>query len=227
MTRREFGLSAGAISMAAQTCTGAKPRTAIDQNPIRRRGTGLRAFDPARTSPGLTLITPMNGEGTVYLIDLNGKPVHVWRMQHRPGLYGYLTGRGTLLYNGKIPNDTFLGRAPFMGGAVLEADWNGRVLWEIRDVHHHHDARLLKNGNVILMCATELAPEIARKVQGGRPGTEANGKIWADYLLELTRDGKTVWEWRTWEHLDPAEFPITAPQNDRSEWTHGNAVTEL
>ncbi len=54
-----------------------------------------------------------------------------------------------------------------------------------------------------------------------------NGKIWADYLLEVTKEGRTVWEWRTWEHLDPAEYPITFKENVRSEWTHGNAVVEL
>ena len=43
----------------------------------------------------------------------------------------------------------------------------------------------------------------------------------------MTKEGNAVWEWRVWEHLDPAEFPITAPQNEQSEWTHGDAVSEL
>ena len=199
----------------------------IDQNPIRRRGTGLRALDPARTSPGLTLFSPMDGSGIVYLIDLAGNVVQTWKMPYPPGLYGYLTEKGTLFYNGQIPNDSFLGQAPFKGGAALEADWNGKVLWEVRHPNHHHDGRLLRNGNVLLVCATELPDKIARKVQGGRPGTEEKGKIWADYLLEMTKDGRTVWEWRSWEHLDPAKDRITAIEDERSEWTHGNAVMEL
>jgi hypothetical protein len=84
----------------------------------------------------------------------------------------------------------------------------------------------LNNGNVLLLCAAELPAEIARQIQGGRPRTEVGGKIWADYLAELTRDGRIVWEWRTWDHLLPADYPITVPQNERSEWTHGNAVVE-
>jgi hypothetical protein len=148
-------------------------------------------------------------------------------MPYPPGLYGYLTQKGTLFYNGQIPNQTFIGRTPFRGGAVLEADWNGRILWELRHPNHHHDARLLKNGNVLLLCAKELPPDLVPKVRGGRPGTEVGGRIWADYLIEITKQGKAVWEWRVWDHLDPAEFPITAPQNERSEWTHGNAVSEL
>ena len=240
ITRRNFaGMCIGAAAACgtafdsvpqvrgAQSISSSTARTAIDQNPIRRRGTGFRALDASRASPGLTLFSPIEGDGMVYLIDLTGKIFHTWKMPYPPGLYGYLTEKGTLFYNGKIPNDTYLGKAPFKGGVALEADWNGKALWEVRHPNHHHDGRLLKNGNVLLLCATELSNDAARKVQGGRPGTEEKGKIWADYLVEMTKDGRTVWEWRSWEHLDPAKDVITAVQDERSEWTHGNAVMEL
>jgi hypothetical protein len=228
MTRREFGAGIlGSSYAVAQSAHGTQSRTAIDQNPVRRRGVGLRGVNAARASPGMTLFVPMNSGGTVYLIDLNGRLVHTWQMPHPPGLYGYLTERGTLLYNAKIPNETFLGKSPFMGGAVLEVDWNGRILWEVRNPNHHHDGRLLQNGNALLLCATELPEDAAARVQGGQQGTEVNGKIWADYLVEVTKEGRTVWEWRTWDHLDPAEYPISFSENVRSEWTHGNAVVEL
>lgn len=239
ITRRNFaGICMGAAVLggagpeaigqvgAASTANSPTRTTAVDQNTIRRRGTGLRALDVDRASPGLTLFAPAN-DGIVYLIDLHGTVVHTWRMPYPPGLYGYLTQTGTLFYNGQIPSETFLGKGPFKGGVALEADWNGKVLWEVRQPDHHHDGRLLKNGNVLLLCATELPDEVAKKVQGGRPGTEAKGKIWADYLVELTKDGRKVWEWRSWEHLDPAKDVITAVQDNRSEWTHGNAITEL
>jgi hypothetical protein len=238
-TRRDFvgaaiGASVGAevlrpISQvySAQTAAGSTRTTGIDQNPIRRRGTGLRALDANRASAGLTLFSPMESDGIVYLISLDGKVVHTWKMPYPPGLYGYLTDKGTLFYNGKIPNDTFLGKAPFKGGVTLEADWAGKVLWEVRHPNHHHDGRLLRNGNILLLCATELPDDVAKKVQGGRQGTEENGKIWADYLVEMTKDGRMVWEWRSWEHLDPAKDTITAIQDERSEWTHGNAIAEL
>jgi len=202
------------------------PIATVDQNPIRRRGTGLRALDMKRASPGFTMFAPA-GEQVVYLIDLHGTVVHTWKMPYPPGLYGYLTEKGTLFYNGKIPNENFLGNSPFKGGVALEADWSGKIVWEVRQRDHHHDGRLLKNGNVLLLCATELPDEVAKRVSGGRPGTEVKGKIWADYLVELTKDGRKVWEWRAWEHLDPARDVITAIQDNRSEWTHGNAIIEL
>jgi hypothetical protein len=229
LSRRQLGLSAfaAAVPQAPQPGNALPAGAVIDQNPIRRRGVGLRCLDRSRTSPGFTLFSPMNDAGTVYLIDLAGNVAHEWRMPYPPGQYGYLTEHGTLFYNGKIPNDTFLGRSPFMGGVALEADWNGRVVWEVRQPNHHHDARLLKNGNVLFLCAADLPANMTAKIRGGRSGTEVNGKMWSDYLLEVSRDGRTTWKWRTWEQLDPAEYPIAFPENLRAEWTHGNAIVEL
>jgi len=225
-----FGASvAGAVGSlvadgAAQENRAATP---VDQNPIRRRGVGLRGLDEQLAFPGYTLFAPMGGK-QVHLIDLRGNVVHSWNLPYQPGLYGYLTDRGTLLYNGQIPNDTHLGKSPFMGGSVMEVDWNGKTLWEVRRPDHHHDARLLKSGNVIVLCGAELPDEIAKRVRGGRAGTEAaGGKIWSDVLFEVTTSGQVVWEWRVWDHMDPSDYRITADQDTREEWTHANAVLEL
>jgi hypothetical protein len=154
-------------------------------------------------------------------------------MPYSPGLYGYLTERGTLFYNGKIPNATHIGRSPFRAGSALEMDWKGRLLWEVKHPDHHHDGMRLRNGNVLLICSTPLPDEIVRKVQGGRPGTEYdngeydNGKMNGDYLVEMTTKGEIVWEWRTWDHMDPADYPITAVQDNRDEWTHANGFFEM
>src|SRR5438309_2200073 len=53
-----------------------------------------------------------------------------------------------------------------------------------------------------------------------------DGKVYADYLLEVTTRGETVWEWRSWEHLD-FDTEIITLQDRREEWTHGNTVAEL
>ena len=228
ISRRDFFISTVGVSVAARSARG-PAQTAqmpVDQNPIRRRGTGLRALDEARASPGLTLFAPLGGK-TVYLIDLHGTVVHTWNLPYRPGVYGYITERGTLFYNGQIPNDTFLGKTPFMGGAAMEVDWNGKLLWEVRRPDHHHDGRLLRNGNIMLLCMRQLPDDIAKRVRGGRPGTEVDGKsIWADFLVEMTTGGKVVWEWRSWDHLDPEKDVLTEVQGVREEWTHANSVFE-
>jgi len=125
-------------------------------------------------------------------------------MPYPPGMSGYLTDRGTLFYNGRTPEQSFLSRFPFKGGAVLEADWNGKVLWEIRYPDHHHHGILLRNGNVLLHCLGQVPGDIARRVSGGmversmqsgayapRPDSEAD-KMYSDYLAEVTRAGQTA-----------------------------------
>jgi len=112
------------------------------------------------------------------------------------------------------------------GGVVLEADWNGKVLWELRHPDHHHVGILLRNGNVLMNCLGTVPAEIARQVKGGtedhnlpsalyapQPQEDA-GVMYADYLDELTPAGETVWEWRSWEHFDPVADGISEVQAD-------------
>jgi Arylsulfotransferase (ASST) len=213
---------------------------AVEQNTTKRRGVGLRALDPERASAGFTLFSPLVfGEGRVYLVDLHGTVVHTWNMPYPPGLSGYLTERGTLFYNGRTSEDSFLTRFPFKGGVVLEADWNGKVLWEVRHPDHHHHGILLRNGNVLLNCMGRVPDDIARRVTGGveedqfpsgqyAPRSQAEtGKMYSDYLAEVTPTGQTVWEWRTWEHLDPVADGISEIQAPRTLWAQGNSVLEL
>jgi hypothetical protein len=202
--------------------------TPVQQTVLKRAGLGLRAWDPDKACPGFTLFTPIGAQSTVYLIDLGGQLVHTWCMPY-PALYGYLTGRGTLVYNGRIdgPGDNFLSSSPWKGGVLLEVDWNGEVVWEVRHPDHHHDGIRLANGNALLLCAADVPCDIAQRVAGGRPGSEYKGRMYADYLVEMMTNGRCVWEWRSWQHLEPEEFPIVNPEDARSEWTQGNTVVEL
>ena len=178
----------------------------VDQNKIRRNGVGLRAYNPQKSFAGYTLFAPMNGDGTIYLINMNGKVVHRWRMPYSPGLYGHMLDNGNLLYSGKVLNDLdrFEHWGRWKGGAVLEVDWEGNVLWEILHPDHHHDARKLKNGNVLLLCLTTIPQELVTRIRGGIHNSEADGKIYGDYLVEITTTGQQVWEWKNFkfQHLN-------------------------
>lgn len=234
-----FGASA-AMTTSSVGSAGQALAAAVEQNAVRRRGVGLRAIDPKRASPGFTLFSPLFTENrSVHLVDLKGEIAHSWTLPYPPGLSGYLTERGTLFFNGRVAEDHFLSRFPFKGGVVLEADWNGKVLWEVRHPDHHHHGILLRNGNVLLHCMGQVPDDIARRVTGGmvehnmqsgsyaaRPEADA-GKMYSDYLAELTRDGETVWEWRTWEHFDPVTDGIAEVQAPRTLWAQGNSVEEL
>jgi len=239
MQRRMLLMGSAAIG-ASVAIGGSQAMPELEQNTLKRRGVGLRACEPKRAFAGFTLFAPHFVESrTVYLIDLQGEVVHTWNMPYPPGLSGYLTERGTLFFNGRTSEQSFLSRFPFKGGVVLEADWNGKVLWEVRHPDHHHHGILLRNGNVLLHCMGEVPEEIARRVKGGmaegnmqsgqyasRPVSEAD-KMYSDYLAEVTPAGHTVWEWRTWEYLDPVADGIAEVQAPRTLWAQGNSVEEL
>jgi hypothetical protein len=222
-------MSGLAIATAAPEASVSSAPPPIERLTIRRRGVGLRGYDPERAFAGFTLFSPLSSSNkTVYLVDMLGNVVHTWTMPYPPGQSGYLTERGTLFYNGQIPNESHVGQAPYRGGAALEMDWKGRILWEVNHPDHNHDGIRLKNGNVLLICQKPLPVDLVPKVRGGRPGSEYDdGKMDAPYLVEMTISGQIVWEWLSWEHLDPGQDTITADQDDRDVWTVANGVSEM
>jgi hypothetical protein len=201
----------------------------VEQIKGKRGLTGLRAHDSERSFNGYTLFAPQGSSGEMYLIDMQGHVAHQWNLPHVPGQHGYITDEGLLFVNGRTVEESerFISRQPWKSGVVFEVNWDGTLIWELFHPDHHHDGIPLRNGNVLLMCLARLPEEITHKVQGGRPGSEHESGMYADYLVEMTREGETVWEWHSWEHLDPAAHPITSIQDHRWEWTHGNAVAEM
>jgi hypothetical protein len=141
-----------------------------------------RRPDPDRAFQGYTLFTPMFGDGTVYLLDMGGEVVHTWRLPYRPGLYGYLLDDGRLFYSGKVMEDLerFEGWPRFKAGAALEVDWSSRVLWEVQHPDHHHDARRLRKGNVLLLCLRPVPDASRARIRGGVPDTETPAGIYGD-----------------------------------------------
>ena len=206
--------------------------TTPDIQPQTRRRiarTGLTANDPSLACPGYTLYAPMSGRGEVYLLDADGNVAHQWNMPYPPGLYGYLLPNGNLFYGGKVRDDggwdIFEGMKRFKGGAMLEADWDGNIVWEHRDPYHHHDARRTETGGCLYMTVERMDDAAAATIKGGQTGTDANG-MYADVLVEVDSNGNRIWEWHAAEHLDPERHVITF--NDlRDEWSHGNTVVPL
>ena len=192
---------------------------------IRRTSPELVAiYDPSKAYNGYTLFTPL-GAGNVWLIDMQGRFVHHWAMPYRPGDYGVMLTNGHLLYAGKIipgPLTEFGG----FGGVLLEADWDGTIVWEYEDPYLHHDFCRMDNGNTMVLRWVSVPGDIASRIRGGVPGTEREGVIWTDSFQEVTPSGDVVWEWLGYEHLDPA-VDIICPLCSRSEWTHANSCFVL
>ncbi len=207
---------------------GAVGGVAIDQNTLRRRGTGLLGVDSARTAGGLTLYCPIAGPGDIFLVDIDGQVVHKWVAPAPPGRHAKLLKNGNLFYQGKGST----GRSLFPlwdvyhGGRLMELDADAVVIREVGHELHHHDASLMANGNLLVGAVDRLSPDAARSVIGGIPGSEApDGSIWGDVVYEMTWDGEIVWRWEPADAFDPGELPLDE-HFSREHWPMCNSVEE-
>jgi hypothetical protein len=198
----------------------------VDQVTDRRRTTGLIAYDPERSAGGYTLVAPQTGGGNVYLVAIDGSIAHTWKMPQRPGRHAVILPNGNLGYNGNhtaTPN-LYPAWEMWHGGAFSEATPDGEIVWQHEDKRHHHDAQWLPNGDLLYTTAQVMPPEYAAKIEGGSHAHDlADGTQYGDVVLRVNRAGETVWEWKAWEHLDFAEFPIH-PIFDRYHWPMINGV---
>lgn len=182
--------------------------SAVDQATQRRRGTGLIAYDPARSFSGYTLIAPQTAGGRVFLIDSMGKVAHQWQLPVRPGRHAVILPNGNLGYNGSHPEspDRYAAWSMWHGGDFYEVTPAGQVVWRYQDPAHHHDAQWLPSGHLRYAACERVDEALARRVPGGSGA--ADTPMYADVIREVDRAGQLVWEWRAAEHLDPAHFPI-------------------
>ena len=127
------------------------------------------------------------------IIDMNGRIVHVWP-------HVRAVGRARLNRDGSL---VVIGT----DNLIKEYDWEGELRWfyrlEATEDFPHHDLIRLKNGTYLVL---------------------AHDKTTAtDYLQEVDRRGRVVWEWRSLEHLD--SFPEV--DRERQDPLHVNSIHEL
>ncbi|MEU8843824.1 aryl-sulfate sulfotransferase [Streptomyces roseus] len=200
----------------------------VEQNTLRRRGVGLIAHDPERSYGGYTLYTPITSAGEIHLVDIEGRTAHTWNSPHPPGRQAQILPNGNLFYAAKDTGSPTLFPIwdVYHGGIFQELAPDSTVLREARHPFHHHDATVLRNGNLLIAVVEPLAPADAARIRGGIPGSEApGGVVYGDVVYELTWEGEVVWRWAAIEHLDP-ERVVLNPHFARNHWPMANTVNE-
>lgn len=188
----------------------------------RNRPHGLVYRDPDRHEPGYTLFAAVRGQ-FANLLDDAGRVVHRW---HCPEgvVYARLLPNGNLMLRTQPPEEA--GGVEKIGGssaALLELDWDGKVLWELRDPMLHHDFLRLPNGNTLTLGWRKLPAAVSERVGGAHSHEEDPDVMWGDVVREVSPQGEPVSEWLSWEHLDP-ETDTICPLESRKEWTHANSI---
>lgn len=211
------------------------------------RPTGL-TYKDSHFFGGYTLLTPIGGDA-VYLLDEDGRVVHLWKTSgFQPG-YGYLLPGGNLLVRGTplIEEGVGIGQPAGKTDILLELDWESNEVWRWEHESFHHDMCRLPNGNTLVLIWEKLPEELSKRVKGslspekvkqvradddflsfilqgigvgGRPRIEG---ILADAVWEINPAGEPVHIWHSYEHLNP-EVDTLCPIDFPTSWTHLNAV---
>jgi len=217
----------------------------ISQNTV-----GVLSFDEFAISPGYNLIFPAP-QSNAYLLDNCGRVVNTWTdsTNIRPGNTIHLMDDGNLLIckrDANVAGDSIWAGG---GGEFVEIrDWDNNLVWSMtlnnESERFHHEAMPMPNGNVLAI-VWENKTEAEALAAGRNPALLPEGKVWPDYLLEVTPIGSdsftVAWEWHAWDHLvqdydstkanfgDPALNPGKIDLNyvtegGMADWLHFNAI---
>ena len=184
-----------------------------------------------KVDPSYILLSPyialnnFKGKGIVYLLDLLGRVIHKWETKHQV-FAALFKKNGNLVITNVVADN--LDQYPGGGksGCISELDWEGKVVWEYHNSHIHHDFEIMPNGNIVALMYERIPKDLARRIKGGIPGSECNGDMWSDAIIEIDRSKKIIWRWCAYKHLDFEEYRLNE-LTPRSELMHSNSIRYL
>ena len=164
--------------------------------------TELLLCDKERAFNGYTLF---GVGGRTYLLDMDGRVVHLWPIGTNP----HLLDNGNILDAGKDDPSGFQG--------FKEVDWDGKTVWEYTEKREgyapHHDwVRIFNkklNAPTTLYIANKSITREQAIAAGADPkkGPYRDGQM--DAVVEVDMQGNVVWEWCFFDHVvqdvDPAK----------------------
>ncbi len=210
--------------------------------------TGTTIYDPAKTWSGYTVLSPLSTQAAI-VIDMNGNVVKRWDGYNDSagGPARILPGGGIVAAAGVRPphqESLELVQRDFDGNVVWRFDHNqriqtddGKTIWSVRQ---HHDWQRED------FPAGYYSPDATPAVTGSKTLilTHTSHKVPAvadvtledDRLIEVSWDGKIVWEWIASAHIDELGFDEDAREAIRSgadfnarrgsyDWLHINSAT--
>ncbi|MFT8314356.1 MAG: aryl-sulfate sulfotransferase [Clostridium sp.] len=213
--------------------------------------TGVTIYNPKKAWSGYTIFQA--ADLGALLISMNGEEVKLWRN---------LRGFPNKLFPGGYVLGSTGERNPKYGFQdlidLVQVDWEGNVVWKFNKTEliedpgeesqwiarQHHDYQ--REGNPVGYYAPDLAPEVDKgntfilTHENVKNSVISDKVLLDDKIIEVTWDGKIVWEWRANEHFDEFGFdeaakttiykdPNIRPLGDNGvgDWLHINSISLL
>ena len=214
--------------------------------------TGATIYDPRKCWNGYTIFQASLFQARhigAVLIDMNGNVVNQWK-----GLDGFPS---KILPGGYIMGNTGM-RNPKYGSQdmldLVQVDWDGNIVWKfnkyerIKDprqkptwmARQHHDYQ--REGNPVGYYAPGMEPLVDRGntiilSHKNLKNSQISEKLLLDdTIIEVTGEGKIVWEWVCSDHFDEMGFSEEARnamarnpgmRGKAGDWMHMNSVSVL
>jgi hypothetical protein len=210
--------------------------------------TGTTVYDPAKTWNGYTVLSPLATQAVI-VIDMNGNVVKRW-----DGYNDSAGGPARIL-----PNGTVVAAAGARPGhqeslELVQRDFDGKVLWQF-----DHNQQIETRDNKTIWSARQhhdwqrsdfpagyYSPATTPSLTGAKTlllthtshenAAVAPGMLEDDRLIEISWDGKILWEWTASEHIDELGLSAEAraairtgaganPARNSFDWLHTNSAT--
>ena len=208
--------------------------------------TGTTIYDPAKTWSGYTVFDTPNEQGAV-MIDMNGTLLRRWKeVAGVPGPFRLLPG-------GDLVGGSARRKPHQEAFALLQVNWKGDIVWKFDKTElveeagkpgtwmarQHHDWQ--REGSAV----GYYAPGALPRTDGGRTLILTHKNVMKpdisdklledDRLIEVSWDGKIVWEWLASDHVDAFgfsesarnaihRFPDWTDNRGAGDWLHVNAA---
>jgi len=182
---------------------------------------GVTYHDRTKSYSGYTLFCESyedprateGGKAPIYLIDMEGTPVHQWEVDTALQSFCRLLPNGDLFYPTRD-------RSKIEEAGLRRLNAESEVVWSYH-CRIDHDYQLLDNGNLLLhTIADHMSPQLG-------PELKRN-----PYFLEINRDKELLWEWRGERHLEEIFELLPAKEEDYVrnrikeqfpfDWAHNN-----
>jgi Arylsulfotransferase (ASST) len=214
---------------------------------------GTTIYVPSLAWSGFTVLSPL-GTQAVIVIDMNGNIVKQW-----DGFVNSAGGPARILPGGVVmgANGTNPPRQESL--ELIERDFDGQLLWHF----DHNEEIQTRDGQKIWSArqhhdwqrpdfpAGYYSPESHPSIQGSntlilthtnhaRPNVAGDASLEDDHLIEVSWDGKILWEWTVSDHIDDFHFskearaaiakgipagPAANAGNRSFDWFHMNSAT--